>query len=475
MYTLTRHRIYWFVLVMAFSSACAPGKTNMTATVTPTDNLSTVTETIPTSEMATAMPLPTNTVVPPSATPVTPESTITSTTTPIVTDTPEPTPELLMNQCPAIMDASEQTLWSTGSILFGTGLLVNHGIDADSFQPQEPGIWAISAHHLETQLAYAVPNGSNSWARLSNDGTTLLHIVNDGIYITEEPREVVLYDMNSQTEIWVSDGPGMVWRTEWLEDGRVKFLVDEERIWEIGVRREYLLVDPETGQSETLVEELSLPGYQFNDEARPHGYASVSPSGEFVLYSANVETGVEIRLLNLITGELLWQQNAEALPGAYQPEWTKDSSYVLFYLHDLIEEDVYVKIVLLGSDGQPKELPQQPFPRLYPSTLIDILTASPDQRYIIYRAGWLEKAGFVVDTMTSQSGEICQPGATFVDGQWIADDLFVYRMLIEKDGQLTHSLYVLDVPAWTTQVIFEAEPGYGVNVFGWTPVEFSQP
>jgi hypothetical protein len=353
--------------------------------------------------------------------------------------------------------------------------LVNHGIDADSFQPQEPGIWAISADHMEPQLAYAVPDGSNSWARLSNDGTTLLHIVNDGIYITEEPREVVFYDMNSQTEIWVSDGPGMVWRTEWLDDGRVKFLVDEERIWEVGVRREYLLVDPESRQSETRVEELSLPGYRFNDEARPHGYASVSPSGEFVLYSANVETGVEIRLLNLITGEILWQQNAKALPGPYHPEWTKDSSYVLFYLHDLIEEVAYVKIVQLRSNGQAKELPQQPFPRLYPSTFIDVLTASPDQQYIIYRAGWQEKAGFVVDTTTGQTGEICQSGATFVDGQWIADDLFVYRMLIEKDEQLTHSLYVLDVPAWTTQVIFEAEPGYGVNIVGWTPVEFSQP
>jgi hypothetical protein len=476
MYALTKYKTGWFVLVMFCLSACAPAITSQAVTVTPTPILSTAEVTGPTAT-ATATPLPTNTVTPAPTTPVTPENTVTP-ATPLATDTPQSTMEtLLMDGCPEMVGTNQQTLWSTGSILLGTGLLVNHGLNADSFQPQEPGIWAVSAHHMEPQLAYAIPASSNSWASLSGDGNTLVHIINAPNYIKSEARDVVFFDMRSQTEIRLAGGPGSgsVLNREWLADGRIKFMVDEERIWRVGVWREYLLLDSETKQSETLIEELSLPDYQFNDEPRPHGYASVSPSGEFVLYSANVETGVEIRLLNLITGEIIWQQKSQYLPGPYHPEWTKDTSHVLFYLGDFLEGAIYTKIVLLGSDGQPEELPQQPYPQLYQSTFIDGLTASPDQRYIIYRAGWQEKAAFVVDTTASQTGEICAPGATFIDGQWIADDLFVYRMSLEINGQLTHSLRVLDVPAWTTQIIFEAEPGYGVNIFGWTPVEFSQP
>lgn len=474
MNALIRYKTCWFVFAMICLSACAPEAPGQAVTIVPTRYLATIEVTKPTA-IATVTPRPTDTVTPVSATPVTTENTATPTTTPVVTNTAHPITEMLIDECPEMINANGKTLWSGGSILFGTGLLVNnHYVDADSFQPQESGIWAISAHQLEPQLAYAVPDSSNSWASLSGDGNTLLHIVNDSFYLTGEAREAVFYDLRSQTEVRIVDGPRIVWNYEWLADGRVKLLVNEERMWGVGTRREYLVIDPEIRQSETSVEEIALPGYQFNDEPSSHGYASVSPSGEFALYSATADSGVDIRLLNLITGEILWQQNAEALPGPYQPEWKKDSSHVLFYLDDLIEDEVYVKIVRLGSDGRLKELPQQPYPELYPSTSVWLLTSSPDQRYIIYRVGGREPAGYVIDTTTSQIREICEPEAIFIDGQWITNDLFVYRASMEKDGLWAHSLRVLDVPAWTTQAIFETEPGYGINIVGWTPVEFSK-
>jgi hypothetical protein len=87
-----------------------------------------------------------------------------------------------------------------------------------------------------------------------------------------------------------------------------------------------------------------------------------------------------------------------------------------------------------------------------------------------------------VDTTTSEIREICDPGTTFVTGFqgkvtgiWLDNNRFVYRILITKDSQQTHSLRVLDIPTWTTQTVFEPDPGYGVNIFGWTPIEFSEP
>lgn len=49
------------------------------------------------------------------------------------------------------------------------------------------------------------------------------------------------------------------------------------------------------------------------------------------------------------------------------------------------------------------------------------------------------------------------------------------RYCTKEEGQLAHSLYVLDVPTWKTQLVFESEPGYGLNILGWTPVEYPGP
>jgi hypothetical protein len=82
--------------------------------------------------------------------------------------------------------------------------------------------------------------------------------------------------------------------------------------------------------------------------------------------------------------------------------------------------------------------------------------------------------GFVLDTETWELGEICQAGTSFIDGFWLSSEQFVYRVSTEKDGQAIHSLRFLDIPGWTTQILFEPGPGYGVNIFGWTPIEFPQ-
>ncbi len=470
MHKLIRYKVYWFIILMTYLPACESGAIELAATTNP-NQMPAVTKIESATAIATIASLPIETVVPTlSATP----SVIETTATTFVTNTPTPLTETLINQCPKTIDTSENKLWAEGSILFSTGQLTDG--HADAFKPQEPGIWMISANQMEPKLAYEIPDSSSSWALLSNDGNTLLYVDNGNPYLGEalpQPK-VTLYDLESQTEIWSINIPARALNYEWSVDGLIRFLIHEERLWEIGIRRTYFLIDPKTGQSQNQMQELSLPGFQFNNETRPHGYASISPSGEFALYSSTAESGVDIRLLNIMTGETLWKQNAQALPGPLQPEWAKDSGSVLFYFHDLIGEDSYVKILRLDTNGQLEELPSQPYPQLYPSTFIDLLTASPDKRYIIYKAGWQDPKGYAVDTATGQIREICEAGTTFVDGQWFTENLFVYRVLMEKDGELAHSLRVLDVSSWNNQIIFEAEPGYGINIFGWTPIEFVQ-
>src|SRR5690606_33245468 len=127
--------------------------------------------------------------------------------------------------------------------------------------------------------------------------------------------EASVYDMTSQTEVFFSDVEKYILAHTWLEDGRIKLLLNETRTWEVGLEREYLLLDPATGGQETLIEEISLPGYHFNDEIPHHGFSAMSPSGEFALYTANTTQGVEIRLLDLHTEEILWRQSTNSLPG----------------------------------------------------------------------------------------------------------------------------------------------------------------
>jgi hypothetical protein len=79
--------------------------------------------------------------------------------------------------------------------------------------------------------------------------------------------------------------------------------------------------------------------------------------------------------------------------------------------------------------------------------------------------------GFIIDTETSEVGEICDPGTTFLEGEWMPDNYFVYRVMQQDGGQ---SLRVLDVAHWTMQVLAESDPETGFAIFGWTPVEFSE-
>jgi hypothetical protein len=309
----------------------------------------------------------------------------------------------------------------------------------------------------------------------------------------DSTQEALFYDIVSGGEKARLAIPYDYWFIEWLQDGRARFGNVIERMEGIGELQGVAILDPVTQQVESFTEELSLPEFAFNDSEVErglfYGYDAVDATGQLILYSAreNNGNGFEVRLLNLETGELLWQHDTLYLSSS-TPQWSEDGSLVLFDVNVPVSDihQGWWKIIALNREGLVEALPSQPFPFTEEGQLVQY-SRSPDGRYLFYIA-WVwdeqrserETRAFIVNVMTGEVREICDPGTTFVAfvpagnnvGLWLPDGQFVYRVLIEQGGQPTHSLRVLDIPTWTTQVIFEPEPGHGVNVFGWTPVEF---
>ncbi len=390
---------------------------------------------------------------------------------------------LLSPNCPILVDKSLPPLWAQGSILFNEGKIVDD-IQTDTIFPQ-PGIWAVSANTLASYLVQETTGGA--W--ISPDGMILLDTIRD---VENSTQVAVFYDIVSGNEKVRLALPCDYGFRGWFQDDRVQFGNVIERIEGKGELQGVAILNPIMERVKNSTEELNLPEFAFNDAEIErglfYGYDSVDPTGQLILYSAKQDDSneFEVRLLNLETGELLWQHNTQYLSSSV-PQWSRDNSSVLFDINVSVDDtQSWWEIISLNRDGQVIALPSQPFPFVEEGQLVQY-SSSLDGRYLFYEA-WVSDEqkiegkirAFIVDVITGEVNEICDPGTSFLAsvpardrvGLWLPDNQFVYRILIEKGGQPTHSLRVLDIPTWTTQVIFEPEPGYGVNIIGWTPVEF---
>jgi hypothetical protein len=369
----------------------------------------------------------------------------------------------------------------SGSILFGTGTVDPSSGAAHALNPEWPGIWAISANNSTPHLVYDIPPDQNSFALLSPDGKWLFHSQREA---GNSMQEAIFYHIEEGREYsQLIPSESRLVAFEWLADGRFKYVGEEEFIEGVGLRQTGLILDPLAQQSEPFTEEFTLPDFHFLldyvERGIPAGYASLDPTGELILYTASSNfRDFEVRLMKRETGEIIWQEETISLTPGVEPEWSPDGSRVLFKVEVPSElgHGSYARIISLTRDGQVEELPTQPLPRVTAETNIRFLTRSPDGRYILYFLGGGLQGGlsFVLDTETWRLGEICQAGPSFRDGFWLSSEQFVYRVSTEKDEQAIHSLRLLDIPSWTTQILFEPGPGYGVNIFGWTPIEFPQ-
>jgi protease II len=348
---------------------------------------------------------------------------------------------------------------------------------------EHPGVWTLSANNLSPQPVY----DDFTEVLVSPDGSWLFQIEESN------KSEAVFYNMMTSETIRLEFSPtsSLFSESRWLSDGRVRHEIVIERTEGVGEVREVFLFDPNSQQVERFEMELDLPEYTFDvsdvERGIASGYDKLDPTDQLVLYTArrSSDNQVEIRLINLQTGEVLWHQESRSIP-SLTPEWNTTGDSILFRLSEIIEDTEFAwhKIIRLNRNGEEQPLPPQPFPET-DEHMITGLTQSPDKRFIFYSVFDFSTQitrGFIVDTTTSEIREICDPGTTFVTGFqgkvtgiWLDNNRFVYRILITKDSQQTHSLRVLDIPTWTTQTVFEPDPGYGVNIFGWTPIEFSEP
>ncbi|MBK6324762.1 MAG: hypothetical protein IPF56_02290 [Chloroflexi bacterium] len=414
----------------------------------------------------------------------TPALTFTPVAAALPTATAPSTPGVaILEECPTISSAVSPR-WPNGSVFFSIGQMIRDNPSA-YLLIEQPGIWAISSGSFDRQL---VTEGLSNGI-LSPDGTKLVDV---HFNLNNTGQEAVFYDLvsgQSQRFEFASE-QGLFPSVKWLSDGRVQYTTNLGQILGVGETREGIIIDPVMQQITPFVQQLELPDYDFDPaevvyQGFPSGFAAIDPKGELVLYTAGQESDNfhEVRLLNLQTGEVIWQTTSNTF-GSREPEWSLDGEHALFVTYQPTEGTPYgwTKLVSVSRDGVEEELPPQPFPQSGKKHITS-WTRAPDGRYIFYSVQEPQNLrGFILDTTTRTIGEVCDPETidfvrderSIVKGQWVANDYFVYRVLVDREGQPTHSLRVLDIANWTTQVVFEPEPGQGVNLLGWAPVETFQ-
>ena len=483
-------RLSVFILLI-FTVACSAQLTPENETHNPTELPATETLLSTPIQVSTATPAPQLT-----ATPI-PEPTVT--TLAVITALP-PADTVVEPECPPLTNNLSQHAWSNGAVLFNTGEIV----EGTLWWPQveQDGIWAISADSLDPQLVYQPAKN----VTVSPDGTTLASFkpVPEGSLPI-----LVLYSMITDESVDITMPPiigePMIGQyPTWLPDGRIAYVALLERNLGAGEVWDVVIVDPTTRAVERSTLELNLPEYEFyeydTEWGIPSGFVAVDPTYQRVLYTAGDGQNHEIRLLDIATGEILWKEQSEYLINT-SPQWAQDGQQVLFEVA-ILRQDIpsdtsgdgeipfaWGKLISLTRDGEEEELSFKPFPGLL-DHLVNNFSRSPDGRYIFYNFFSNETSSihaYIVDTAIGESAEICDPQSHWfgswplgsadsgeVEVHWLSNDRLIYRTLVERGGQWAHSLRILNIPEWTSQVIYEGEPGHGTNVFGWTPVEFSK-
>lgn len=461
------------------------------------------------SEVSESVLLPTATPLPPTVsqlpvTTVKPPATATITVEPIPTQSPivAATPTLstdlvIQDECPVVIDNHDLLVWTSGSVLYNTGKVFENTLWWP--EVEEDGIWAISAANLNPRLVYQPAKN----IAVSPDGNMLVSFkaVSEG-----DSPIMIIYSIPTGKSIEITmphlEGDPIIGQfPTWLPDGRIVTAARLEQNLGYGETWNMVLVDPKTQAIEQTTLELNLPDYEFfqYDVQRsiPSGFVAVDPTYQVALYTAGDDQHHEIRLANLANGEILWKGQSEYLINS-SPQWTQDGQRVLFEVA-VPREDVslenkdwaisfaWSKLVSLNRNGSENVLPTQPFEGLL-DHVVNNFSYSPDGRYIFYtfyNDQTTTLHAYIIDTVARTLGEICDsksrlfgswplgsadPGKVDID--WLPNGNLMYRTLVTSDNQWFHSLRVLNMLEWTSRVIFEANLGHGVNMFGWTPIEF---
>lgn len=380
----------------------------------------------------------------------------------------------LYDKCPQIYNG--ETTLSSGSAIYNSDEI--------------PGIWAISTSNQTPILVYDTSQREPSSVMLSKDNNKLL--IGFEEYDPENgfKYEIIVYDLldreetlvNLESESWLT-----IW--EWLDNGSVKFLENVESLPNLGEIQEYVIVNPTTQSIEEETKKFDLPGYLEDDGVQflYSKIASVSPDQEHVLYTGlGTNSKSEIVLWDVDSNSLIWKQQGNFAGVNYpppsfltsQPKWIENGDAVVFSGMLYEEDKINRGIFQVGQNAQLKQLVS------YDNIPSDdehgwhsrYFSISPNGRFV--HVGLAKPSdepprimgpGFFVDTVTGEVMEICDTNSVFIDGKWISNDQFLFRVRQFDDRQ---SLRILDIPSWTTQVLYDTASGDGINIIGWTPIEF---
>lgn len=413
----------------------------------------------------------------------TPEPTTTTLLTATMTPTATTIAPLVNQGCPKLVDGNKLANHSS-TVLFTVGRLLQTSPVAyvDVWESPKAGIWAVSPASPTPILVQTVPENQPSLGYLSPEGTILLRFE----YREKSPlaeRTAIFFDLLQQKELSrFSLAPyGSLEGYSWLPNGLVRGINERERIEYEGEDREYLLLDPITATYEIAKKTYDLPNYMFFDtrDTLFEGYASVNPADTLILYSRRFEKDrtSSVVLMEQETGKFIWEHPTRHVGGLVTPVWNRDGSNVLFTivspLKDNPEKDFY-EFIRLNTTGDIEELRGQPYPATDKDSLRHI-SWSPNEHYIEYAlwTGQINRGkGFVVDTVGLQAGEICHPDGEFLTGVWTPQNQFAYLITVGKEDNERHQLYLLDVPSWQTQLLYEAPAGLGIELIGGTTQKY---
>lgn len=455
--------IYLFLLIALFVG-CSAEPVEVASEIKPTATIEIVTD------------VPSPTVVPTSTSlPATPtvatgrETAVTPTTSP--TETPIPQPATQMKGCPTVLPADVPPLLSSGSLLYITGQTDESNLFFFVLK-EHSEVLALSANSLAPVPVYTIPSSNPVRVSISPDGSKLLRFE----WAEESGSYVVVYDLISREEIYF-DEPLPQFSGNWLSETRI----EQSMNWPLPRQEEahhfeFAFFDMDTKSTELLEFDLHLPNYLYYEEPAYEGIASIDPTRQLILYSVFGEGVTSDVVLRDITNEVdIWYQKGSFGVGYLYPfpQWAEDGSKVVFSMPVTEDQLSYDRIFVLTRNGAEIKLPVQPYPGL-DQTYVRYLNFPSTQNYIHYalREFLMIGSGYIVDIHESWVGEICSGSGDFIQGQWVADDQFVYTVYLEGGGQ---SLHLLDVPTWTSQKLAQLPPGEGFVVYGWTPLELTSP
>ncbi|WP_169238277.1 TolB family protein [Candidatus Roseilinea sp. NK_OTU-006] len=401
-----------------------------------------------------ALPTPVSTIAPaPTVTEISPEPT----STPAAPPSPPPSPATLeaspaattmQSACPALQTGPQETILQQGSLLF-----------------EEVGtpakLWAFTAGHQSPNTVFSFEGG---FASLDSEGRRVAFME------LREEKALAIYDLQTGEKSlwpWAEEWKAV---SRWTRDGRVKLWVSYERQGSIGETSVFALFDPSNGTVITVKEELDLPGYTFESNNPWGGYVSLNGAGNLAVYTAWAISGAlefEVILRDISKGTDLWRY-AGGKPFAGPAAWSPDDSKVAFAL--VSESENHTRIVSLTSDGRNlSELTHFP-----PTDLVDILSWSLDGKYLLVSLFEGPQGGpsFVLNTLTGEIREVCDPKVTFYRARWVSvagRNLLVYLVYRQDE---TGELRLLDVDSWQAEVLSTVNIPYQIDMLGWTPVEF---